>query len=241
MTAVLLTNELAKRNLTIEEPISRFLNIPGGWLNTEGLEGYDSTDLYDYLSTYNLSYKPGTTYRYSNTGFGLAGIILERLSGKNYEQNLIDEMCTPLGLTTTRISSEGIDNHATGYNSQKTEIPYLDKIDAMKGSVSVRSSVKDLIAYGRSQITLDSSLGDAMEICQQVSFENPKVGLDWEYVTINGSEVISHFGGVSSFNSAIFICKSRNIVFVLLSNTDMGDDGTQFINMANSLAGAVIR
>jgi CubicO group peptidase (beta-lactamase class C family) len=216
-------------------------NISGGWANTPMLEAYDSTDLFTYLKNFNLPTKPGTAYNYSNTGFGLAGVILERITGKSYEQNLLDEMCTPLSMTNTRVSRGDLTNHAKGYNSQKTVIPFLDKIDALKGSVSVRSSVKDLITYGRNQITLDSDLAEAMEICQEVSFPNPKVGLDWEYSVINGNEVISHFGGVASFNSVIYVCKSKNIVLVLLSNTDLGDDGTQFVTLAQNLAAAIIK
>jgi len=217
------------------------LNISGGWSNMDALEAYDSTDLYSYLENFNLPYTPGTQYAYSNTGFGLAGIILERMTDKSYEENLIEQFCNPLGLSKTSIAINEANDNAKGYNSVKNEIDYIDKIDALKGSVAVRSTVKDLITYGR--INLDagtSPLKEALKICQAVSFDQPKVGLDWEYMMINGNEVLMHIGGVASFNSAIYLCKSKNSVVVLLSNTDLGDDGGEFTAIVNGLASLVI-
>jgi CubicO group peptidase (beta-lactamase class C family) len=217
-------------------------NIANGWSNLSALQQYDSTDLYDYLKTYELTYKPGTLYMYSNTGFGLAGVILERLSKKSYEDNLIEHLCEPLSLSNTRITINDNDIFSKGYDAEWNEMPYLNNINALKGSVSVRSTSKDLITYGKSQLDIDdSALERAMNICHGISFSNPKVGLDWEYETINNIEVISHAGGVLSFNSRIYISKNKKIVLVILSNTDMGADGTDFFNMTDYLAKQIIK
>jgi CubicO group peptidase (beta-lactamase class C family) len=45
-----------------------------------------------------LAAKPGAKYIYSNTGYMLAGAIVEKLSGKSYAEALRDEIARPLGL-----------------------------------------------------------------------------------------------------------------------------------------------
>lgn len=48
-----------------------------------------------------LRFAPGERYFYSNTGFSLAAAIIEKASGKAYEDYLVDDVLKPLGLTST--------------------------------------------------------------------------------------------------------------------------------------------
>lgn len=47
-------------------------------------------------------FTPGTQYQYSNSNYVLLGLILEAVVGKPIQEILIDDVATPLGLTTTR-------------------------------------------------------------------------------------------------------------------------------------------
>mgnify|MGYP002630262922 CR=1 FL=1 len=53
--------------------------------------------------------KPGTEFHYSDTGMGLLGLIVERVSGKRFDQFLADNFLTPLGLNNTSYPYEGSD------------------------------------------------------------------------------------------------------------------------------------
>ena len=48
-----------------------------------------------------LEFAPGERYQYSNSGYFLLGVIIERLSAKPYHEFMQDEIFTPLGLTET--------------------------------------------------------------------------------------------------------------------------------------------
>ena len=48
-----------------------------------------------------LLFKPGEKYEYSNVGFSLLGIIVELVSGKNYEDFLYEELFKPAGMEKT--------------------------------------------------------------------------------------------------------------------------------------------
>jgi CubicO group peptidase (beta-lactamase class C family) len=48
-----------------------------------------------------LDFAPGSKFKYSNTGYLLLGLIIERVSGKTYEEYLRERIFTPLGMTST--------------------------------------------------------------------------------------------------------------------------------------------
>lgn len=52
-------------------------------------------------------FAPGTRYSYSNTGYILAGLIIEKVSGNSYRHEIRERVINPLGLRTTRLP--GID------------------------------------------------------------------------------------------------------------------------------------
>ncbi|MFC7546926.1 serine hydrolase domain-containing protein [Plantactinospora sp. GCM10030261] len=51
--------------------------------------------------THPLDFRPGTGWAYSNTGFILAGMIIERVTGRPLHQEIIDRITRPLGLCHT--------------------------------------------------------------------------------------------------------------------------------------------
>jgi CubicO group peptidase (beta-lactamase class C family) len=48
---------------------------------------------------------PGTTFSYSNTGFIVAAVVAERLTGSSYEQLMRQEVFAPLGMATAGFGS----------------------------------------------------------------------------------------------------------------------------------------
>ncbi len=73
--------------------------------------------LIDMVQDEPLAFEPGTTFAYCNTGYYLLGMIIEKVSGKDYSTYLHDEFFGPLGMTRTRCdsNSEIIKGRAQGY------------------------------------------------------------------------------------------------------------------------------
>lgn len=55
-------------------------------------------------------YEPGTRVAYSNWGTGLAGYIIERVSGQNYAEYVQEHIFAPLGMEHTAIAADLSDN-----------------------------------------------------------------------------------------------------------------------------------
>jgi D-alanyl-D-alanine carboxypeptidase len=67
-----------------------------------------------------LDFVPGTQWRYSNSGYVLAGMIIERVTGLSYGTYLTDSILRPLGLQDTSVCPEDRSSapYARGYEQE---------------------------------------------------------------------------------------------------------------------------
>lgn len=82
-------------------------------------EGEDHTftipEMVNVVAESHLSYfEPNASFHYSNTGFHLLTLIIERVSGKRYHQFMQDEFLTPLQLNDTHFPYLGTDQGMPG-------------------------------------------------------------------------------------------------------------------------------
>src|SRR5689334_17425789 len=98
-----------------------------------------------------LNFPPGSEYLYSNTGYALAGIIVERVSGKTLDTFTQERLFHPLGMTHTRWRDDFttvVPNRATAYsgspaNGFHTDMPFTNMI----GNGGLLSTVSDLLKW----------------------------------------------------------------------------------------------
>lgn len=115
--------------------------------HTVGVWGNDGNDPmfknpsmnHEQLIKWTLDNYPATTgrgtYRYSNFGYCLLGRIIEKLSGKTYEQFIKDEVLVPCGITTMAIAGSTISDRKpnevfyagqSGYSAYSYNMPRMD-------------------------------------------------------------------------------------------------------------------
>jgi CubicO group peptidase (beta-lactamase class C family) len=100
-------------------PIEQLLNHTSGLPRSLG----DPSRRFDNLSTDALlamalrenPKDPGTKFEYSNAGYTVLGVLVQKLYGKPYGAVLHDEIAAPLGLTTLSKCDEPKPDQATGY------------------------------------------------------------------------------------------------------------------------------
>lgn len=82
-------------------------------------------------------WKPGTHSVYSNSNYGLAGLVLERVSGRDYETFIRNALFTPLGMRSATSLQARTTNLATGYDSDgTTQIPYWHMIQRPAAAIN---------------------------------------------------------------------------------------------------------
>ena len=65
---------------------------------------YSVQQMYDFLSSYQLTRDPGQSFEYSNLGVGLLGHVLSLAAGKSYEDLARERIWAPLGMEHTAIT-----------------------------------------------------------------------------------------------------------------------------------------
>lgn len=191
-------------------------------------KNYDTTDLFNYLDTVRLRSVPGKYFRYSNLGFGLLGVILERMTGISY-QNLLEEyICDPLQLpdTRTELKDKQQKHFAPGYDEKGNAVGHWH-FASLAGCGVIRSSVNDLLKYLNAHLTEDTStnLLKAFRLCERPSFAvaGGHIGLAW-MIPNRSPGWFWHNGGTGGFRSYCAFNPNKKIAFVILSNSALGVD-----------------
>lgn len=204
-------------------------NMPGNlppdwWASPDPMRDYTEAKLYEFLASYVPRYEPGKHYEYANLSFGLLGIALARRSGKSYEQLLIDRVCSPLGLSHTRITlTPTMRRRVVQGHDLAMKETQLWNWPAMPGAGCARSTARDLTAFLKANMGLTASplrhaMKGMMEVRRPTSLAGTSTGLGW-YITSDGNEEIAWKSGLSGgCNTFIGFSMQNRRGVVLLSN-----------------------
>lgn len=106
-----------------------------------------------------LNFEPGTHYSYSNTGYNIATILLERALGgqKSFEEFTEEEIFRPLGMTHTRWRSNFrliVPGRALAYTRHANgEIEQATPIGNIIGAGGLLTTVDDLLRWNENFVT----------------------------------------------------------------------------------------
>jgi len=191
---------------------------------------YKKEYLFAYLKTCKLNTKPGETYAYSNLAVGLLGTILEKVSGKSYEQMVEEIICTPLGMKSTaqHLSPALKQRFVTVYNEDGKETPAWN-FEALAPCGALRSTVNDLLLYAKANMMMgDTKLSKAFQLTHQVTHtqQDMKLGLGWHIIKVDGVDYIFHNGGTYGCSTFLAYNIEKKLAVVVFSNCAESVDAT---------------
>jgi CubicO group peptidase (beta-lactamase class C family) len=178
--------------------------------------------------------RPGLKYRYSNPGYALLGIVVERVSGKRFGDFLEQEIFKPAGMSNTFL----YDSH--GQKNERTAVGYgqfgqVDDADptAIPGDGGMYSTVDDMFKWDRALYT-DKLVGQSALV---EAFSPEKVeqgastyGFGWNIVDENGNKYLWHQGSQAGFRAFIGRRLTDRVTVIMLTNK--GNSKRQDINAA---------
>ncbi|WP_111880021.1 serine hydrolase [Aequorivita sp. CIP111184] len=192
---------------------------------------YTPTEMLEMFADSTLTFKPGTQFAYSNSGYILLGAIIEKVTGKTYEAVLQEKIFDPQNM-----KNSGYDHHstilkkrATGYEmkgSQPENSPYID-MSTPYAAGSLYSTVEDLYVWDQALYTeklLPKKYMDMMYQKYIPAFGN-FYGYGWMIgiMTIgntkDSTQIIGHGGGINGFNTLITRIPKEKSTIILLNNT----------------------
>ncbi|HSO75972.1 MAG TPA: serine hydrolase, partial [Blastocatellia bacterium] len=183
----------------------------------------------------------GTKFNYNNSGYFLLGAIVERVTGKPYEQVLKERIFDPVGMKNT-----GYDHHqtilakrASGYEKRPGEYinaPYLD-MSLPYAAGSLYSTVEDLYLWDQALYTEKLLSAQLKELMYKPALSNYAYGWMVRKAPLGPQDelvaTIGHGGGINGFNTLITRMPESKTLIVLLNNTG----GTKLGEMAQKIAG----
>jgi CubicO group peptidase (beta-lactamase class C family) len=259
-TAILMLAEQGK--LSLDDPVARFVpdltrakevTVRQVLSHTSGYQDYWPQDyvppfmlqavtankILDLWARKPLDFDPGTQWQYSNTGYVIAGLIVERASGMPLLEFLSKRIFEPLGMKSVmNIDQQRLtETDATGYTRY--------------GLGPLRVAPKEgqgwLFAAGELAMPAEDLAKWDLSIIQQTllkpasyrEFETSivlKSGLATNYglgVMVRrdfSRRVLKHGGEVSGFTSANYVFPDDRAALVVLTNEDAVDASDQIAN-----------
>ena len=215
--------------------------------------GYDRDDLYRIYSVLQPTYSFRTKYAYNNSMYTISAKIIEKYTGKSWDDALVERIFTPLGMknsTTGNLSFYTAENLAQGYRMRKAEgkneievVARTDKDDAFAWLSAVApagfviSTVEDMANWV--QMHLNHGTFNGNEVISRKNHD-----MLWYPQTITGSDstrltnyaqgwtveyglqgrYIRHTGLAYGYTALVGLQPELNLGFVFLTNNGSSSD-----------------
>jgi CubicO group peptidase (beta-lactamase class C family) len=170
-------------------------------------------------------FTPGSSYRYSNGGYALLALVVERAAGRAFADFLRERIFGPLGMAGTAAHREGADEiprRAYGYSADAQGWRRTDQslTSAVLGDGGVYSSIDDLAKWDAALYDdrLLSAASRRLAFAPATQTDDPAVayGLGWR---ITGDS-LWHSGETIGFRNVIVRFPACRLTVVILSNRD---------------------
>ncbi|WP_374950262.1 serine hydrolase [Mucilaginibacter sp.] len=239
-----LDNKLAGEQAIVKDLLSHRL----GFRTFQGDFTFYNTNLVRHeviakLGQMKPTYPFRTTWGYTNSAFLTAGEIIPRVTGKQWEVYLRENIFAPLGMNSTLALSVDMPkalNRTVAHtliDGRLTAIPYAN-LDGLAPAGSISSSVSDMSKWvmallnggrvGNKQVIPLAAINatrQAQDIVGSVQHLNGETnyqlyGLGWFIQDYANHRLIMHDGGVNGYVSSVTLVPKENLGIVILTNTD---------------------
>ncbi len=246
--AILMLEEQGK--LSIKDPVSKYLpeygkigkdmsiqhllshtsginnRTPVGGANFISRTDMTSRELFEYFKDEPLVFQPGESFKYSNAGYILLGLIIEIVSEQSYEEFIETNIFNSLGMDASYFGShsEIIKNRAQGYKKTQN---FYENAEYMSLTLpfsagSIMTTADDLFTWHKALYahTLLSASSFKKAITPTVLNNGKTIpyGYGFRIAHLGESSVIAHGGNTKGFSSMAMYLPEEDIYMVLLSN-----------------------
>jgi CubicO group peptidase (beta-lactamase class C family) len=254
--AVMILQERDK--LKVSDSICKYLtDCPKAWkpislrnllTHTSGIWNYTNAEDFDQTSTQPmtriqvinqfrnkaLEFTPGENWSYSNSGYFLLGMVIERASRKSHETFLYENIFKPLGMngTSSDTGYRVVKNLATGYTKTPSGAVAPNQYRALSGfsEGALVSTTEDLLLWDQAldteQLVTQKSLKEIFTSFKSKNGQDFRYGYGWSTGFMFGKPVQTHNGRVFGFYSVIMRFPVDQTTLIILTNSDVTDPGS---------------
>ena len=205
--------------LTHTSGVFNYANLPDAHKTFYRMD-HKKADLIKTFTSTPLDFEPGTKWSYTNSGYYLLGMLIEKLSGNTYSEFLSDNIFIPLGMFHTGVDDEKriIENKASGYYLNGNDLInclYVN-MNLILSSGGMYSTVGDLLIWDQA-LSNDKLLSRGSIEKMNTQYKN-----NYGYgvsINMNGNrKVVQHNGSCEGFLTEIHRYVDDDFAVVVLSN-----------------------
>ncbi len=173
-----------------------------------------------------LNFAPGEEYLYSNSGYFLLAVIVERASGKSFRKFAEENLFKPLGMKNSHFHDDYrmlIKNRASGYFlAEKGRYNnFISTFDCV-GSGGLFTSVEDLFLWDQNFYHHKVGGKDLIDLMHTKGKLNSGEELDYAFALgigkYKGLKTVSHGGALGGYRSTLVRFPEQNFSVICLSN-----------------------
>ena len=193
----------------------------------------------------------GRNFRYTNTGYNLAGLVIDEIARSSWKNVMQEEVLNPLGMKSTRARTSLYDSASLAMPYTVTgdrnfvRVHYAKADENMHAAGGLISTANDMAKWLEVQMNagkLDGKQIFPASIIEEMHRRHvaipggrgdmPQVGygLGWSLNTFNGEQIISHGGGFSEFRALVAFAPQHKVgVAVFINSAKIGGGAPDFI------------
>jgi CubicO group peptidase (beta-lactamase class C family) len=196
----------------------------------EGITRKSSTpaELVELIKSFPFDFKPGTSYHYSNSGYMLLGYIIEKVSGKSYEQYISDNIFKPLKMDRAYFDhlTTVVPGRASGYSLIANEFANANFLDQSfpYAAGALMMSVDDMYKWNKGLYTYSilkkETLEKAFTPFTLADGHKSTYSFGWGIASFMGSPSRQHAGGIEGFSTFVIYLPLEDVFAVAFSNLE---------------------
>lgn len=171
-----------------------------------------------------LDFQPGERFSYSNSGYVLLGAIIEKVTGRPYEEFVRETIFRPLGMDDT-----GVDHAATVLKGRASGYEFADDLminapcidmSVPHAAGALYSTVDDLYKWDRALYT--EKLVPRAVLDRMFTPFKDGYAYGWSIGSFAGHRNIRHGGGINGFTTDISRFPDDDACIIVLNNFSTG-------------------
>lgn len=219
--------------ITIHDLLTHSAGVESHYKLTDTTKPITMSAFIDLMSKQNLSFTPGSQWKYSDTGYMILAGIVEKVSGESYQEYYRNHIFRIAGMNHTYFHSVDTNKMATGYQNMKKVVMTEDE-SQLAGAGNMISTVGDMLKYNNA-FHRNLLLPQAEEEKMETGYMNSapwgafKYGYGWnvaDNLLSFGRPMIEHNGSLPGYKSeAVDFVDDRLFVLVLSNNNGKWNSG----------------
>jgi D-alanyl-D-alanine carboxypeptidase len=200
-----------------------------------------ATAILDRWAKKPLDFEPGAEYQYSNTGYVLAGLIVEKASGRPLLPFLTERIFRPLGMTSVaNIDQERLgDTDPTGYLRYALGPPRVAPKEGkgwLFAAGELAMTAEDLARWNVAMLQQKLLKPESYRQQQREVLRTDGLGISYglgvDVTRRGGHRLLAHGGEVSGFTASNLVFPDDDVAVTVLVNQDS-------IDTSGNLAGRI--